>query len=175
MSGCSVEGCANELRARGLCGKHYQRFAKYGDVNGSAGRIGRTAETTLGKLNPNWRGGKSEHPLYDVYNEMLARCTRPNHKKYVDYGGRGIRVCDRWRADFWAFVEDMGPRPAGKYASGRAVWSIDRIDNNRGYEPGNCRWATALQQAHNKRGFGDSESRRDVITGRYASQESVAA
>lgn len=96
-----------------------------------------------GDRNPNWRGGKSKHPLYNSYHEMVARCTRPTHPRYADYGGRGITVCERWRSDFWAFVSDMGERPPG--------YSLDRIDNDAGYSPGNCRWATPAEQRANRR------------------------
>lgn len=74
---------------------------------------------------------------------MVHRCTRPSHTRYADYGGRGITICDRWRDDFWAFVQDVGERPPGL--------SIDRIDNDQGYWPENVRWATASQQRRNQR------------------------
>lgn len=72
-----------------------------------------------------------------------ARCYDPKHTAYAAYGGRGIRMCPRWREDFRAFLSDMGERPAGM--------SIDRVDPNGHYEPSNCRWAPPEVQAANKR------------------------
>lgn len=103
-----------------------------------------------GRRNSKWRGGMASHPLYDIYNDMIGRCERPTHQRYDSYGGRGISVCERWRGDFWAFVEDMGPRPQGK-RNGRHIYSLDRIDNDGNYEPGNCRWATYSTQGENRR------------------------
>lgn len=83
-----------------------------------------------------------ESPTYSSWHAMMKRCTHVNSAIYARYGALGITVCDRWRT-FAAFLEDMGVRPAGT--------SLDRIDNERGYEPGNCRWATPLEQAANRR------------------------
>jgi len=82
-------------------------------------------------------------PEYRVWRGMKDRCFNPNSASYADYGGRGITVCDKWVNSFQAFLADMGPRPDGA--------SIDRIDNNKGYESGNCRWADRITQARNKR------------------------
>jgi hypothetical protein len=81
---------------------------------------------------------------YTIWKTMKDRCFRPANPRFKDWGGRGITVCARWRDSFGAFLADMGPRPSTRH-------SIDRIDNDGNYEPGNCRWATGLQQAANKR------------------------
>lgn len=82
--------------------------------------------------------------LKNVWRQMIARCHRPTHRHYKDYGGRGISVCDDWRDSFELFAEHMGPRPSPEH-------SIDRVNNDDGYHPGNVRWATRTEQARNKR------------------------
>ena len=91
--------------------------------------------------------GQAKHPLYWTWNAMLQRCENPRSAGYRNYGARGIAVCERWH-DIRLFIEDierdLGARPEGM--------SIDRYpDNDGNYEPGNVRWATALQQAQNRR------------------------
>jgi hypothetical protein len=83
-------------------------------------------------------------PVYKQWFAMKARCTIPSHKAYAYYGGRGITVCAEWRHSFDTFYRDVGPRPSRRH-------TLDRIDNARGYEPGNVRWATRLQQMRNTR------------------------
>lgn len=80
---------------------------------------------------------------YEIWNSMRSRCNRPSHPRFASYGGRGIKVAPRWES-FEAFLADMGPRPSSRH-------SIDRVDNNNGYGPGNCRWATFSEQARNTR------------------------
>jgi hypothetical protein len=89
----------------------------------------------------NGRTGKHT-PEYNVWLGIKARCTRPGATAYDQYGGRGINVCDRW-LDFVKFLEDMGERPPGT--------TIDRINNDLGYEPKNCRWATKREQSKNRK------------------------
>lgn len=85
---------------------------------------------------------KENNPEYNSWKCMMARCYNQGHMHFNSYGGRGIFVCEQWH-DFDAFISDMGKRPNGH--------SLDRIDNEKGYGPDNCRWATAKQQANNRR------------------------
>lgn len=86
---------------------------------------------------------KNPHPLYQVWQRMKARCLNPANKHFVNYGGRGIKICNDWINDFNQFVIDMGERPQG--------YSIDRIDNNGDYTPNNCKWSSKKEQQRNRR------------------------
>ncbi len=98
--------------------------------------------------------GMSWHPLYRAWAGMMDRCGNPASTIYPDYGGRGIRVCERWHdpAVFFADIERwLGPRPEGRYPNGRPMWTLDRIMNDHDYRLDNVRWATASQQMLNRR------------------------
>lgn len=95
-----------------------------------------------GVNHPRYKDGRSHHPLYGIWKQMIQRCTNPRASHYSLYGGRGIQVCERWRTSFWDYVADVGERPPGK--------SLDRIDNNGDYEPGNVRWASQSEQLLNR-------------------------
>lgn len=84
-----------------------------------------------------------KHPLYSTWRNMIYRCTNPKCGWFRWYGARGVTVCDRWKTSLAAFVEDMGPKPSPNM-------TLDRVNNSKGYEPGNCRWATAKEQSENR-------------------------
>lgn len=95
------------------------------------------------KSGNNYRHGKINSPEYGPWTAMRARCHNPNSKAYLNYGGRGIEVCNRWDT-FSNFLEDMGPRPTMKH-------TIERRDVNGNYEPSNCYWLEKIKQARNTR------------------------
>ena len=116
--------------------------------------------TKLTKTGQHWNRthGQSQTKLYRVWWSMITRCEQPNVSTYRHYGGRGIKVCDRWRygengqSGFECFLSDMGPRPDG-------FW-IDRTNNDGNYEPSNCRWVTPSEQCLTRRGPTRTKSNR---------------
>ena len=110
---------------------------------------------SCGCLSPRYTiHGFSKLPEYQAWRHMIRRCEVSNKHDYHRYGGRGIKGCQRWRESFEAFLSDMGKKPSVNH-------SLDRIDNDKGYSPDNCRWATADEQNNNK-----STNRRLTFNGR---------
>lgn len=99
-----------------------------------------------------FKHGLESHRFYSTWHNMIQRCTNPNHKAYKNYGGRGITVCEEWVdvANFVAWAERTHPNISGV--------SLDRIDNDKGYSPENCRWADTFTQAINQRIGGNNTS-----------------
>lgn len=100
------------------------------------------ANTKYRRYRPRQFHGMTGTRIYMIWKNIIARCTRATDKRYARYGARGITVCDKWQA-FNGFYEDMGDPPGPEY-------EVDRIDGTKGYEPGNCRWATPHHQCMNR-------------------------
>jgi hypothetical protein len=127
---CSIVGCGVATEARGYCEKHYARLRKHGDPLVVTRVVGEN---------------RTKNPLYKAYHAMLDRCKNPNNTAYAYYGGRGIKVCKRWQGTqgFSNFLEDVGEKPKNL--------TLERRDNNKGYNPKNCYWADRSQQQYNQR------------------------
>lgn len=133
---CSIEGCNGISMTRNLCGLHYRRWYKYGDPL----KFGRVRLGT-GDYKQH---GLSHAPEYRAWQTMRLRCLVPTNKAYPDYGGRGIKICDRWLNSVAAFIADMGQKPSPAH-------EIDRENNDGHYEPSNCRWVIRKVNDRNRR------------------------
>lgn len=111
-------------------------------ISGACRSCGCLVVETMTARRTHGHSGRNITATYRAWADMLTRCRCVTNSRYEDYGGRGIRVCERWLT-FGSFLTDMGSRPAGL--------SLDRVDNDGNYELANCRWATRSQQQNNKR------------------------
>jgi len=125
---CKLPDCDRDVmyKDRQICQLHYQRWWRNGSY--------KTMQN---------QSGMSTSSEYRAWFSLIQRCTKPEHKQYKNYGGRGITVCERWLYSLKNFYEDMGECPTGK--------QIDREDNDGNYEPQNCRWVTPHEQSLNRR------------------------
>lgn len=122
------------------------------EITTTANRLKKGRTVSCGCLKHFSRGksfrlsGFSLIPEYDIWRAIIRRCENPKDPNYKNYGGRGIGICKKWRDSFHAFLVDVGQRPEPKL-------TLDRINNNGNYEPGNIRWATRQQQYLNSRSY----------------------
>lgn len=127
---CKIDTCTKPAKNAGCCWGHYQQLRTHGKIVSK-----RIREKHF----------QTNQPEYSTWLHMKDRCHNANSESYYLYGARGISVCDRWRNDFAAFLKDMGIKPSNDH-------TIERVNNDGNYEPGNCVWATMAEQAQNKRG-----------------------
>jgi len=137
LRGADTPRGASRWLCRCECGKHI--LAQIGNL-----RTGHTKSCGCLKREAAMVHGLSGSAEYQAWANMIQRCHNPGHPHYANYGGRGITVCDRWITSFATFARDTGKRPSTAH-------SLEREDNNKGYEPGNVIWATRRAQARNTR------------------------
>lgn len=152
---------SDEVRAKISAAKMGHEVAPETRAKISAAMAGRkqTAETAARRSKSLRRHGHAARnplarsPEYRAWDAMKSRCYNPKARGYAGYGGRGIAVCDRWRYSFENFLADMGERPSPEH-------SLDRIDNDGNYEPGNVRWATRSEQQRNRTRFNPNKAKK---------------
>ena len=131
---CRVKFCNGPVLAKKLCAAHYRRKIKNGTLQSHIPIKRRVFGQTIIKT-----------PEYRAWRSMKQRCYNPENKFFYRYGGRGIKVCKRWHKSE-NFLADMGKKPAPNL-------SLERINNNKGYSPANCKWATQKEQIANRNKF----------------------
>lgn len=161
MATCSIPECNRPAKARGWCNMHWERWRKHGIPTAIVHE-----REFCRKLREKYDlKSIRELPERRVWSNMLDRCQNPNNKYYKYYGGRGIKVCERWQF-FRAFYEDMGQRPSKKH-------QLDRIKNDGDYKPNNCRWTTATVNNRNKPNVILSIKKAKEIRSKYQQGESL--
>lgn len=163
-----MKGSRHFLVCRCECGtlREFNRWRVASGRTKSCGcKSGALASAKLIGLGHCAAGSKS--PTFRSWRSMISRCLYPSQVSYQRYGARGVAVCESWSRSFDAFLADMGVRPEGS--------TLDRIDVNGNYEPGNCRWATPRQQAQNTRTNTLNPELVLEIVGRFEHGESVSS
>lgn len=123
---CQVIDCQKPYKGGGYCGTHWMRVKRHGNPH----------------IQTRQYHGMNRSPEHVAWKAMKQRCYYKPNKEYASYGGRGIKVCDEWVKDFQAFFDYVGEKPTPKH-------TLDRIDNDKNYEPGNVRWANRITQMNN--------------------------